>query len=39
MVKSGKKGKDLDKNVVSKVIEFYESEDNGRIMPNKKIMF
>lgn len=33
---SVKKGKSLDENVVSQVIEFYESEDNGRIMPNKK---
>ena len=31
-----KKGKNLDEEVLSKVIEFYGSEENSRIMPNKK---
>lgn len=31
-----KKGKNLDEKTVTKVIEFYESEKIGRIMPNKK---
>lgn len=31
-----KKGKNLDEKTVQKVIEFYENDTNGRIMPNKK---
>lgn len=31
-----KKGNCLDEKTISKVIEFYESEEIGRIMPNKK---
>lgn len=31
-----KKGKNFDAEVVSKVIEFYESEEKSRLMPNKK---
>lgn len=35
-IPQSKKGKILPESIIQKVIEFYESDENGRIIPNKK---